>query len=222
MEVPVIWFGPRSTFGFAAVVACFAGATLAAQQPDTRTIRQQVLEDGAFERMIVSHSEPLALEELVAGADLIVEAVTIGGQACLNEAETDIYTDYPFELHAIVKDSHRAQVGDVISVRRHSGVVRIDGRTAVSHEIDFRPFEAGEHYILFLRKLQEADAYEVYGGAQGAFTSVPAVRPLSVESGTARDIARSAFLDEVRALLKGSLKSTAGLSTPLASRPLTF
>jgi hypothetical protein len=41
------------------------------------------------------------------------------------------------------------RAGNAITVRRDSGVVVVDGRTAVSHENGFPPFNANEHYILF-------------------------------------------------------------------------
>jgi len=194
-----------------AVVSLLAGAVLVAQQPAAMTVREQARETGSFERVVISESDPLQLADLVVGADLIVEASTAGAEGRMNRAETDIYTDYPFELHAVLKNSRRPEVrpSGVVTVRRNSGVVFVDGRMVVAQENDFPLFEPGEHYILFLTKLPRENAYSVFGGPQGAFISVQGhLKQLSIEFGELTHkrgtLARAAFLDEVRALLRFS------------------
>jgi len=185
------------------------GTDVIAQQASP-SIRQQAHEPGGFERIVVTTYDPLQLSSLVARADLIVEASTAGGRSHLNTEETDIFTDYPFTVHTVIKTRRRPDLraGNAITVRRDSGVVVVDGRTAVSHENGFPPFNANEHYILFLTEQPRDKAYSVFGGPQGAFRAGESITTLAVddEADPPRPMSRAAFLGEVRALLLFSEK----------------
>ena len=182
------------------------GTDVIAQQASP-SIRQQAHEPGGFERIVVTTYDPLQLSSLVARADLIVEASTAGGRSYLNTAETDIFTDYPFTVHTVIKTTRRPdfRAGNALTVRRESGVVVVDGRTAVSYENGFPPFNAHEHYILFLTEQPLDNAYLVFGGPQGAFSAGESITTLAVplDAGAAppHPMSRAAFLGEVRALL---------------------
>jgi hypothetical protein len=182
------------------------GTDVIAQQASP-SIRQQAHEPGGFERIVVSTYDPLQLSALVARADLIVEASTAGGRSHLNTAETDIFTDYPFTVHTVIKTSRRPdfRASNALTVRRDSGVVVVDGHTAVSYENGFPPFNANEHYILFLTEQPLDTAYSVFGGPQGAFRAGESITTLAVplDAGAAppHPMSRAAFLGEVRALL---------------------
>lgn len=187
--------------------------TDAIAQQASPSIRQQAHESGGFERIVVSTYDPLQLSSLVARADLIVEASTAGGRSHLNTAETDIFTDYAFTVHTVIKNNTRRRdlrSDNAVTVRRDSGVVVVDGRTAVSHENGFPPFNANEHYILFLTEQPRDKTYSVFAGPQGAFRvregiTTPA---FSLEDGAdpPHPMSRAAFLGEVRALLHFSQK----------------
>ena len=174
------------------------------------SIRQQVHQPGGFERIVVTTYDPVQLSDLVGRADLIVEASTPGGVSYLNTAETDIFTDYTFTVHSVIKNKRRPEfrVGHSVTIRRDSGVVVIDGRTAVTHENGFPPFNANEHYILFLTERPRDPTYSVFGGPQGAFRAGERVTTLAVPLDEGADspppMTRAAFLGEVRALLRYS------------------
>jgi hypothetical protein len=176
------------------------------------SIRQQVHETGGFEGIVVSTHGPLELSSLVARADLIVEASTAGGSSQLNTAETDIFTDYEFTVHTVINNNTRRgfRAGNAITVRRDSGVVVVDGRTAVSHENGFRPFNANEHYILFLMEQPRDHTYSLLAGPQGAFSAAEGITTLAELPDDGADpphpVSRAAFLGEVRALLHFSEK----------------
>jgi len=182
------------------------GTELIAKQASP-SIREQSQEARGFERIVVSTYDPLDLSSLVARADLIVEASTPGGRSQLNAAETDIFTDYVFTVHSVIKNGRRPEfrAGHAITVRRDSGVVVIDGRTAVSHENGFPAFDANEHYILFLTQKPSDKAYSVFGGPQGAFRAGDNITTVAVPFDNRADpphaMTRAAFLGEVRALL---------------------
>ena len=192
------------------LMTMFAAAALSAQQPDDSSIPQQLHDTGSFERVLVSPYEPLQLADLVGQADLIVEASTPGGRSFLTPSGRDIYTDYAFQVHNVMKNtrSPELRVGQAIMVRRNSGTVVIDGRAAMSQENDFPLFDRNDHYILFLAKARDENLYFVVGGPQGAFSLRDGVKQLSLELGDWSNrhgaVARAAFLDEVRALLKFS------------------
>ena len=188
------------------------GADAIAQQVSP-SIRQQAHEPGGFERIVVSTYDSMQLSSLVARADLIVEASTGGGRSHLNTAETDIITDYAFTVHTVFNNSTRRpdfRAGTAITVRRDSGVVVVDGRTAVSHENGFPPFNANERYILFLTEQPRDKTYSVVAGAQGAFRASEGITMLAVslDDGAAppQPMSRTEFLAEVRALLHLSEK----------------
>jgi hypothetical protein len=185
-----------------------ANGTDAIAQPATPSIRQQAHERGGFERIVVSTDDPLQLSSLVARADLIVEASTAGGRSHLNTAETNIFTDYDFIVHTVINNNTRwpdFRAGNGITVRRDSGVVVVDGRTAVSYENGFPPFNANEHYILFLTEQPRDKAYSVIGGSQGAFSAGESITtvavPLDEKADPPHPTSRAAFMGEVRALL---------------------
>jgi hypothetical protein len=196
----------------ASLVVCFGtgGRAVFAQQADP-PIRQQVAETGVFERIIVTTDHPLQVADLVAHADLIVEASTSGGRSYLNAAGTDIYTDYTFNVHSVIKSqgSPEPRDGTVMTVRRESGEVIVDGHAAVSYENGFPAFNADEHYILFLTQQPDENVYLVFGGPQGAFSADELATALAIPSTDGIDppqpVSRATFMDEVRALLKFSL-----------------
>jgi hypothetical protein len=197
---------------FAVALMIVLGATvLSGQQPLDTSIPQQLRAAGSFERVIVTSYEPLQLADLVGQADLIVEASTAGGRSFLGQNDTEIYTDYPFQVYSVIKNSlsPELRVGHTITVRRNSGTVTVDGRSAVSTENDFPLFERNERYILFLTKPRSGDgAYLVYGGPQGAFTLRDRVKQMSTVlnewSNKHSEVGSGAFVDELRALLKFS------------------
>ncbi len=165
-------------------------------------------EPGGFERIVVSTYDPLPLSSLVTRADLIVEASTAGESSHLNTAETDIFTDYVFTVHTVLSNNTRRRglgAGSAITVRRDGGVVVVDGRTAVSHENGFRPFDGNERYILFLTEQPRDKTFSLFAGPQGAFSAGEAMTPPAVSlddgAGPPQPLSRTAFLGELRALL---------------------
>jgi hypothetical protein len=185
-------------------------ATAVPSAYDEAPIAQQLRETGSFERVIVSSYEPLQLADLAGRAELIVEASTPGGRSYLAASGNDIYTDYIFDVQTIVKNVQDPdlRVGRQILVRRNSGTVVIDGLRAIAQENDFPLFDRDEHYILFLTKPRGENAYAVFGGPQGAFSLGEGVKQMALELGDWSNkhgvVARAAFLDELRALLKFS------------------
>jgi hypothetical protein len=176
----------------------------------SKSIRQQVHEPGGFERIVVTTYDPVPLSQLVGRADLIVEASTPGGRSSLNHTETDIFTDYTFSVHSVIKNRRRPDfhAGQTITIRRNSGTVIIDGRAAMMHENGFPSFNTNEHYILFLIERPHDQGYTVFGGPQGAFRAGERVTTLATRLDDGVDptpsMSRAEFLGEVRALLQYS------------------
>ena len=196
----------------ASLVVCFGtGGNAVIAQQASEPIWQQVAEAGVFERIVVTADHPLQVADLVGRADLIVEASTTGGRSYFTATGTDIYTDYAFSVHSVIKNRLRPElrVGSAMTVRRESGEVIVDGRAAVSYENGFPAFTAGEHYILFLTRQPHENAYSVFGGSQGAFSAGELVTAVAVPTKDGIDspqpVSRATFMDEVRALLKFSL-----------------
>jgi len=191
------------------VAIMLATAALSGQQPFEGSIPQQLRSAGSFERVIVTSYEPLQLADLVGAADVIVEASTPGGRSFLAQNATEIFTDSQFQVHSVIKNSTSPdlRVGHTITVRRNSGAVVVDGRSAVAMENDFPLFERNERYILFLNKRGDGP-YVVFGGPQGAFTLRDRVKQMSSVlnewSNKHAETGDVAFIDELRALLKFS------------------
>jgi hypothetical protein len=194
------------------VVFLGTNGTDAIAQQASPSIRQQAHEPAGFERIVVSTYDPLQFSSLVARADLIVEASTAGGRSHMNTAETDIFTDYTFTVHNVIKTTRRPDFrpGSALTVRRDSGMVVVDGRTAVSYENGFAPFNPNEHYILFLTEQPRDKAYSVFGGPQGAFTAGESITTLAVPlddgAHSPHPMSRAAFMGELRAQLLFSEK----------------
>jgi hypothetical protein len=180
--------------------------TVAGAQEPAAPISQQLQEAGAFERIIVETDRRFHLADLVSRADLIVEASMTGSRSYMGPADGTIYTDYAFKIHGLVKNASYPGLrgGNVITVQRERGEVQIDKRAAVSQENNFPPFDADTHYILFLTRPPNGTVFSVLAGAQGAFSAGERIRPISAvdDSDTLNAPTRSAFLGDVRALMK--------------------
>ena len=100
-EDPVKWF---------AVILFAMLATVAPSAHDEAAIPEQLRESGSFERVIISSYEPLQLADLAGRADVIVEASTRGGKSFLSATGSDIFTDYLFEVHTVIKNSENPQL----------------------------------------------------------------------------------------------------------------
>ena len=207
MKLSVARIGFAACLVSVAVSSPSSAADDAASVPNL-SIRQQLQDAGAFERIVVNAGQPLQLSDLVGRADLVVEASTTGGRVYLN-GDTDIYSDYTFTVHAVIKNWRRPELrnGQTITVRRESGVLDVDGRSAASYENGFPAFNANEHYILFLKDVDRDHVYEVFGGAQGAFNAdSERITPVSItiadNAEPAHPTSRPVFFGEIRALLK--------------------
>ena len=166
---------------------------------------QQLQREGIFENVIVTPYQPLRLANLVAQADLVIEAMTLAGKPSVTQDGVDIYTDVTFSLVSILKNKANPELmrGSVVTVRRNSGALMIEGRTAITLENDFPPFEQSQRYLLVLSRSRGGNFFSVVGGAQGAFMLAEDAKPLSVWTSDP-PIRTAAFLDEVRALIKYS------------------
>ena len=166
---------------------------------------QQLQREGIFENIIVAPYQPLRLANLVAQADLVIEATTLVGKPSVTQDGMDIYTDVTFSLVSILKNMANPELmrGSVVTVRRNSGALMIEGRTATTLENEFPPFEQSQRYLLVLSRSRGGNFFSVVGGAQGAFMLAEDAKPLSVWTSDP-PIRTAAFLDEVRALIKYS------------------
>ena len=166
---------------------------------------QQLQREGIFENVIVTPYQPLRLANLVAQADLVIEAMTLAGKPSVTQDGVDIYTDVTFSLVSILKNKANPELmrGSVVTVRRNSGALMIQGRTAITLENEFPPFEQSQRYLLVLSRSRGGNFFSVVGGAQGAFMLAEDAKPLSMWTSDP-PIRTAAFLDEVRALIKYS------------------
>lgn len=166
---------------------------------------QQLQREGIFENVIVTPYQPLRLANLVAQADLVIEAMTLAGKPSVTQDGVDIYTDVTFSLVSILKNKANPELmrGSVVTVRRNSGALMIQGRTAITLENEFPPFEQSQRYLLLLSRSRDGNFFSVVGGAQGAFMLAEDAKPLSVWTSDP-PIRTATFLDEVRALVKYS------------------
>lgn len=192
----------------AAVSIAWLGADSGFAREASSSIRQQLRDNGEFERIIISSDARLTPAGLVGQADLVVEASTNGGRSFLDASETHIYTDTTFVVAEVMKNVERPDLraGSAISVRRESGTVYIDGRLAVSVENGFPMFDEADRYILFLKYSPRDKVYSVLGGSQGAFKAGDDIRSIASASAVGGSdswpTSRVAFLGEMRALLK--------------------
>src|SRR5207247_9723780 len=89
----------------AGLLTVLATAALSAHPADEASIPMQLQLNGGFERVIVTAYEPLQLADLVGRSDVIVEASTAGGRSSLAQNDTQIFTDYQFLVHSVIKNS---------------------------------------------------------------------------------------------------------------------
>jgi hypothetical protein len=175
---------------------------MAQEQP---TITERLQRDGSFENVVVTPYQPLRLANLVAQADLVIDASALVGKPFMTQDALDVYTDFTFRLNSMIKNMANPELtpGSVVAVRRASGTMIISGKAAITVENEFPPFERGQRYLLLLRRSREGNFFSVVGGAQGAFALAEDAKPLSVWTSDP-PMRTAAFLDEVRALVKYS------------------
>ncbi len=88
----------------------------------------------------------------------------------LTEDSKSVFTDYDFEIADIFKNSSKVnlQKGDVITVTRSGGVIKLNGRIIRVYDKSFKFLKIGASYLLFLSYLTDAETFKPSDG-EGTF-----------------------------------------------------
>lgn len=156
----------RKLLGGLLVLVTLPGAA-SAQQP--ATIREQVLKNGVSEEVVIAEYPTLSVRAMTAAAGAVVHVAVRSGDSFLSSDGSAILTDYRVAVIDVIKDSGpRLNSGDVITVRRVGGSLKIEGRTVLSNEAGFAPFSSGAEYVLFL-KTDSGQPFAMLAGPQSAY-----------------------------------------------------
>lgn len=146
------------------VLVTMPGAASAQQ-----TIKEQVLKNGVSEEVVIADYPTLSVGALSAAAGAVVHVAVRSSDTFLSSDGSAILTDYRVAVVDVIKDSaSHVNAGDVITIRRVGGALKIEGRTFLSNEAGFAPFSTGAEYVLFL-KTDSGQPFEMLAGAQSAY-----------------------------------------------------
>lgn len=124
--------------------------------------------DSTLEEIVVTPDTPASLPELTASSDVIVEASVLSQRSFLDSDGSRIWTDYRLQLTRALRVRDALGVEATLTVRRRGGILTSGGRSIVSTENEFLPFQLGEQYVLFLRKTSQPGIYTIVSGRHGA------------------------------------------------------
>jgi hypothetical protein len=192
------------------VLSAFGSIQLTGQSEPT--LRRMAIDHGGITRVIQSCGPMPSLENVVQGADLIVESIVNGSVSYLTADERDIYTDYDL---TIVQELFQRQmitttrpgVAVPIIVKSYGGRVVIDGLTIEVDGIsnDTRvALKPGEHAYLFAKldakdskwRLTPHDVFPIIGTD---------VVPPSEFKDLKKSVPQQTFLQNVRTLQRGAV-----------------
>lgn len=106
------------------------------------------------------------LTGLTRGSDLAIVGKV--GKARPHEYadQSFLYTDWEVTVEQILKNNTKAPVesGQMITVTRPGGILRVDGRLVVANCANFITFGTGHEYLLYLKYLPKTGAYSIGNG----------------------------------------------------------
>lgn len=151
------------------------------------SLRAAARELGAYEEIVLVSYPAVSLAEVAAASELIVEVAITTERSFLSQDGEEVWTDHVARIAQALDPRHYTRERMIV-IRRRGGVVDIDGRRIRSLENGFPPFSVGERYVLFLRKGQHHDGYDVVFGSAGAF---------EVTNGTVNGKPMAGFRDDI-------------------------
>jgi hypothetical protein len=106
-------------------------------------------------------------------ADAVVVGVARSSSSALVEDGSFIFTDVQVEVQEVLKDNPAAHIGPAmeITVTRPGGRLVLKGKQVRAEDADFKPFNEGGRYLLFLQFIRESGAYRAF--SERSFELVP-------------------------------------------------
>lgn len=104
---------------------------------------------------------PYPLPGMACNSDAVVEARAQTAVSYLTKDQTFVYTDWTFTVLHVLKDNSKSPtaIGSNIVVVQPGGKLQISGRNVSATDVNFKEFQAGERYLLFLNYVPETGAY---------------------------------------------------------------
>jgi hypothetical protein len=167
-----------------------------------QTLREQVRTLGVSEAIVISEYPSMPLSVLTATAGAVVQVAVRSEDSFLSSDGLDILTDYRATVLDVLKEPSGAPIapGDIVTIRRDGGSVNIGGRTVVSNEIGFAPFERGREYVLFL-KTDAGQPFAMLAGPQSAYRIHEGTIAPMIEPAKGAAVGTPSFVNLVRSLL---------------------
>jgi hypothetical protein len=108
---------------------------------------------------------PHPLPAFACVADAVIVATAQTGTSHLTADQRFVYTNWGFSVEQVIKDNSKAHLasGKTIMVTRPGGKLQIDGRTVYAIHGNFKDFEPGARYLIFLAFIPETGAYKANG-----------------------------------------------------------
>ena len=164
--------------------------------------------DKVVHMLVKGEETPLALAELSAKADIVVDARLVTPRSHLSDDKTKIYTDYEIVPSRVL----RSQIGDILTSQKPGprpplrltvlgGEIALEGKTIHATDATRKLIKSGGRYLVFAsRSKQDDHTFVAVGGAAGLFEVLDDghVGPLLNTSKSDPDIEGVSFDDIVR------------------------
>lgn len=140
------------------------------QTPSTgQTIRELVKQQGSLNQLLLREYSPVDVPQMLEKADVVALGVITDAKSYIARNEREIVTDYTFQPFSVQKRDQGSPRATTLIVRRPGGEVYIDKILARATDPEFPMFDAGQQYVLFLKRDAQENVYLPAWGAQSAF-----------------------------------------------------
>ena len=105
---------------------------------------------------------PYPLIAFACTSDAVIIATAQTGVSHLTSDQKFVYTDWTFTVEQVLKDNLKSRlgIGAATLVTRPGGILEINNRKVFATDRNFRDFQAGSTYLLFLEFIHQTGAYK--------------------------------------------------------------
>lgn len=105
------------------------------------------------------------LSKITCSSDAIVIGRPTGETSALTEGENFIFSDHSFAVEEVLKNNPRQSIqpSTEIVVTRPGGRLKLGNRWIRAEDEDFKPFQLGGRYLLYLRFISATGSYHAFG-----------------------------------------------------------
>jgi hypothetical protein len=150
-------------------------------------------------------------------ADAIIIGRVNSKQSQVTENEDFVFTDHEVQVDEVLLNEANSHIQEngIVTISKPGGTVEFNGKIFRAIDVEFKPLEIGERYLLFLRFIPTTASYQAY--RTGTFllkedkvfkvTRTRAMKRATNNLQEEKEINAGAFLSDVRAAISVKPKS---------------